>query len=340
MARLAGAAPERRYALLRSAAGWRVSSALVLLLLPVGGVAACPRLRGAEQLDRLCSFSPASRRACRRSAASTRTSAQSPGRSSERGSRAAGARFRRSSAAIRRRSTKRASRAPRSKAWPRISPTASSRRCSGSRVGGLPGGALYKAINTADSMIGHKSERYRAFGWAAARLDDLVNLPASRLAALLAAGRRGDPARRLGARRDRRAKARCAAPPLAQRRLAGSGDGGRARPEARGAARLRRRAGRGRLHGRRPLRSSRRRHPTRPCGSIASPASRRPRRSARSRSSRELEKAIEIDVRVQDAPRARRAFARPRARSRGPSARRARASQAARCASSANRPCT
>lgn len=52
-------------------------------------------------------------------------------------------------------------------------------------VGGLPGLALYKAINTADSMIGHKSERYRAFGWAAAKLDDLVNLPASRLSALL-----------------------------------------------------------------------------------------------------------------------------------------------------------
>jgi adenosylcobinamide-phosphate synthase len=51
-------------------------------------------------------------------------------------------------------------------------------------VGGLVGGALYKAINTADSMIGHKDERHGAFGWAAARLDDLVNLPASRLAAL------------------------------------------------------------------------------------------------------------------------------------------------------------
>jgi adenosylcobinamide-phosphate synthase len=51
-------------------------------------------------------------------------------------------------------------------------------------VGGLTGGALYKAINTADSMIGHRSARHRAFGWAAARLDDLVNLPASRLAAL------------------------------------------------------------------------------------------------------------------------------------------------------------
>jgi len=52
-------------------------------------------------------------------------------------------------------------------------------------VGGLPGIALYKAINTADSMIGHKTPRHLAFGWASARLDDLVNLPASRLTALL-----------------------------------------------------------------------------------------------------------------------------------------------------------
>lgn len=52
-------------------------------------------------------------------------------------------------------------------------------------VGGLPGGVAYKAVNTADSMIGHKTPRHRAFGWAAARLDDLVNLPASRLSALL-----------------------------------------------------------------------------------------------------------------------------------------------------------
>ena len=51
-------------------------------------------------------------------------------------------------------------------------------------VAGLPGAIAYKAINTADSMIGHKSDRHLAFGWAAARLDDLVNLPASRLAAL------------------------------------------------------------------------------------------------------------------------------------------------------------
>jgi adenosylcobinamide-phosphate synthase len=52
-------------------------------------------------------------------------------------------------------------------------------------VAGLPGAALYKAINTADSMIGHRTPRYADFGWTAARLDDLVNLPASRLAALL-----------------------------------------------------------------------------------------------------------------------------------------------------------
>jgi adenosylcobinamide-phosphate synthase len=49
---------------------------------------------------------------------------------------------------------------------------------------GLPGALAYKAINTADSMIGHKSPRHLAFGWAAARCDDLVNLPASRLSAL------------------------------------------------------------------------------------------------------------------------------------------------------------
>lgn len=51
-------------------------------------------------------------------------------------------------------------------------------------VGSLPGGIAYKAINTADSMIGHKSPRHLAFGWAAARLDDVLNLPASRLSLL------------------------------------------------------------------------------------------------------------------------------------------------------------
>ena len=48
---------------------------------------------------------------------------------------------------------------------------------------GLPGMMGYKALNTADSMIGHRTPRHERFGWASARLDDLVNLPASRLAA-------------------------------------------------------------------------------------------------------------------------------------------------------------
>jgi adenosylcobinamide-phosphate synthase len=52
---------------------------------------------------------------------------------------------------------------------------------------GLPGIIAYKAINTADSMIGHRSPRHRDFGWAAARLDDVVNWPAARLSALLLA---------------------------------------------------------------------------------------------------------------------------------------------------------
>ena len=50
---------------------------------------------------------------------------------------------------------------------------------------GLPGIAAYKAINTMDSMIGHLSPRHKAFGWAAARLDDVVNLVPARLTALL-----------------------------------------------------------------------------------------------------------------------------------------------------------
>jgi adenosylcobinamide-phosphate synthase len=54
-------------------------------------------------------------------------------------------------------------------------------------VAGLPGLFAYKAINTADSMIGHKEERWRHFGWAAARLDDVVNLVPARLAGVLLA---------------------------------------------------------------------------------------------------------------------------------------------------------
>jgi adenosylcobinamide-phosphate synthase len=51
---------------------------------------------------------------------------------------------------------------------------------------GLPGLIAYKIINTADSMIGHRSERYLNFGWASARLDDLVNLIPARFTGLLA----------------------------------------------------------------------------------------------------------------------------------------------------------
>lgn len=54
-------------------------------------------------------------------------------------------------------------------------------------VAGLPGLLGYRAVNTLDAMVGHKSPRYRNFGWAAAKLDDLVNLLPSRLAAMLAA---------------------------------------------------------------------------------------------------------------------------------------------------------
>jgi adenosylcobinamide-phosphate synthase len=52
-------------------------------------------------------------------------------------------------------------------------------------IGGLPMLWAYKAINTADSMIGHKDTSYAAFGWASARLDDLVNIIPARLSALL-----------------------------------------------------------------------------------------------------------------------------------------------------------
>ncbi len=50
---------------------------------------------------------------------------------------------------------------------------------------GLPGIIVYKAINTADSMVGHKNARFEDFGWASARLDDLVNWVPARLTAVL-----------------------------------------------------------------------------------------------------------------------------------------------------------
>ncbi|RDW13895.1 adenosylcobinamide-phosphate synthase CbiB [Paracoccus thiocyanatus] len=74
-------------------------------------------------------------------------------------------------------------------------------------VAGLPGIAAYKAINTLDSMIGHMSPRHALFGRVAARLDDLVNLPASRLTGLLfvlaAGSRRAWRVMRRDARRHR-----------------------------------------------------------------------------------------------------------------------------------------
>ncbi|HUF87812.1 MAG TPA: adenosylcobinamide-phosphate synthase CbiB [Thermohalobaculum sp.] len=52
-------------------------------------------------------------------------------------------------------------------------------------IAGLPGMAVYKAVNTADSMIGHRSARFAEFGWAAARLDDLLSWIPARLAGLM-----------------------------------------------------------------------------------------------------------------------------------------------------------
>ena len=58
-------------------------------------------------------------------------------------------------------------------------------------VAGLPGLLVYKVINTADSMIGYRNARYGDFGWAAARLDDLLNLIPARLTSLMIAALSG-----------------------------------------------------------------------------------------------------------------------------------------------------
>lgn len=54
-------------------------------------------------------------------------------------------------------------------------------------IGGLPGLVIYKAVNTADSMIGYRTPRYGEFGWAAARLDDVLNWVPARLTAVMIA---------------------------------------------------------------------------------------------------------------------------------------------------------
>ena len=62
-------------------------------------------------------------------------------------------------------------------------------------IGGLPGILIYKMVNTADSMIGYRTPRYAAFGWAAARFDDLLNWLPARMTAVfivVAYGRFGD----------------------------------------------------------------------------------------------------------------------------------------------------
>jgi len=58
---------------------------------------------------------------------------------------------------------------------------------------GLPGIVIYKLVNTADSMIGHRTDRYEAYGWAAARLDDGLNFIPARITALFLALTSPDP---------------------------------------------------------------------------------------------------------------------------------------------------
>ncbi|WP_432138250.1 MULTISPECIES: cobalamin biosynthesis protein [unclassified Streptomyces] len=60
-------------------------------------------------------------------------------------------------------------------------------------LAGVPGLVGFRAVNTLDAMLGHKSPRYRRYGWASARLDDLAGWPGARLTAVLAAVAGPDP---------------------------------------------------------------------------------------------------------------------------------------------------
>ncbi|MEE1789672.1 cobalamin biosynthesis protein [Streptomyces sp. BE308] len=60
-------------------------------------------------------------------------------------------------------------------------------------LGGVPGLVAFRAVNTLDAMVGHKSPRYRRYGWASARLDDLAGWPGARLTAALAVVAGGRP---------------------------------------------------------------------------------------------------------------------------------------------------
>jgi adenosylcobinamide-phosphate synthase len=107
-------------------------------------------------------------------------------------------------------------------------------------IGGVPGLLAYRAVNTLDAMVGHRSPRYERFGWAAARADDVANLLPSRVSAYLASGfapvvggRARSAVRGLAARRPQA--------PEPQRRPGRGGVRRRAVPHPRRAAVVRRR---------------------------------------------------------------------------------------------------